>query len=156
MRITQGSKKNLSAISHQILGMLQIMDEFVEAKEREKRALGATEFGTAIPGSALHKPRHLQKSNFQEMQRPKRFNFKGKALLAKNQRYIKGTVLNISRSVIFIQADVQVFRPNEEVRLFIKPEGMKKYFKAIATVIRFNDDHRQAVGYGLQFVFPHS
>src|SRR5690606_34491233 len=79
----------------------------------------------------------------------KRLPFKAKAVLHKNDRYVKGTVLNVSKTGIFIESEREIFKENETVRLYNKPQGLKKQYSVIATVTRYNNDPRYPRGYGL-------
>lgn len=151
---------------YDILAMLRLMDRHIEAKEYETK-FAAPKAG-AEPGSALREKSKIkvpktadvetQEINGRKVVRrvmgDKRVRFTGKAMLHKNDRYIKGKVLNISKSGVFIEAGRYLFRENERVRLYIKPDGMSKGYKSIAIVSRYNNDPRYPKGYGLKFVVP--
>lgn len=155
----------LSAEDYDILAMLRQMDRHIEAKEYEAKSsdsapksevLTKREKKTAKASPATDVA--IQQINGRKVVRrimgDKRLKFSGKAMLHKNDRYIKGKVLNISKSGIFIEAGRYLFRENERVRLYIKPEGMSKGYKSIAVVSRYNEDPRYPRGYGLKFVVP--
>ena len=81
--------------------------------------------------------------------RAKRYQLVAKVILHKNERYVMGEGLNISRSGIFVLAARDVFRLNELVRINIRPLGTQTTYKVIARVVRFNGQ-----GYGLEFCAP--
>ncbi len=139
-----------------IITMLQSMDEFIDAKKTGREA---TISQGATPGSAIQAPKGQaprttnQKRTVRKGPSP-RFRMKAKIVIHKNDRYIKGRVVNISKSGLFVCSDRKIFGDNEIVRISIKPLGMSKYYKAIARVVRFNTDQRYLKGYGLQFINP--
>jgi len=147
--------------SYDILEMLRVMDRHLEAREFERKFNDLPEPATKseLPQAAAA-PRPPKLATLQLKGRKiirrvmgaKRFAFTAKAMLHKNDRYIKGKVINISKSGVFIEADRALFQENETVRLYIRPQGGKKSYKVIATVMRFNDDARYPRGYGLKFV----
>ncbi len=139
----------------------------MEAKEYENKFNSNIEANLgAEPGSTLRKTLNakqdvaVQRLKGRKIVRrvmgDKRFRFKANAMLYKNDRYIKGKVLDISKSGVFIEADRTVFKENEKVQLYIKPDGMSKAYKSIATVMRYTNDPRYPSGYGLKFVVPNS
>lgn len=137
-----------------IINMLQSMDEFIETKKA-----GQTKPQGATPGSALQTPkgqapRTVNKKRTVRKGPSPRFRMKAKIVIHKNDRYIKGRVINISESGLFVCSDRKIFGDNEVVRISIKPLGMSKYYKAIARVVRFSTDQRYLKGYGLQFINP--
>ncbi len=84
----------------------------------------------------------------------RRQTFQAKALLSRADRYIKGHVVNVSKSGMFVAADRQVFKENETVNIYIKPFGESRKYRVIATVMRFSDVPGQPRGYGLKFIQP--
>lgn len=136
-----------------IITMLQTMDGFIEAKQGRTTP-------RATPGSATQTQQPKRQAPRTENPRRRgskaapRFRMKAKIVIHKNDRYIKGRVINISESGLFVCSDREVFRDNEVVRISIKPLGMSKYYKAIARVVRFSTDRRYLKGYGLQFISP--
>jgi hypothetical protein len=157
----------MTAEDYDILSMLRHMDRHIEAKEYETK-VAETSATAEKPKTTREKTKTklpapsadvaVQQINGRKVVRrimgDKRMRFTGKAMLHKNDRYIKGKVLNISKSGVFIEAGRYLFRENERVRLYIKPDGMSKGYKSIAVVSRYNNDPRYPQGYGLKFVVP--
>lgn len=139
---------------HSILAMLQLMDQEMDMRQRERSPRKGAE-------PAPNKTRHRPKDAAPQAVAPRRgagkkpaprFRFNAKVILHRNDRYVKGRALNISRSGIFMASGRKLFQENEVVRIAIKPHGMARYYKAVVRVVRFNGDSRSVPGYGLQFV----
>lgn len=144
-----------------IVTMLQSMDNFIETKQSGRTEASPKTTQGATPGSATkaqtrtrQAPRTASPSRSRGPKAAPRFRTKAKIVIHKNDRYIKGRVINISQSGLFVCSDRKIFRDNEVVRISIKLLGMSKYYKAIARVVRFNTDQRYLKGYGLQFISP--
>ena len=80
-------------------------------------------------------------------------NESSRAAMAK-AAHLAGKAINISKTGMFVRAELPVFQVAETVRLYIKPYGMRRSYKVIATVTRFNHNRRFPVGYGLEFTYP--
>jgi len=83
-----------------------------------------------------------------------RYNLEAKVIIEKNDRYLNGYALNISSSGLFVKTNKRVFRDSETIRLKIRPRGGRRFYKAVAEVVRFNEDSRYPSGYGLRFISP--
>lgn len=146
-----------------ILSMLQLMDDHLQVNRLAETVVSERPRG-AEPGSALRapqgqRPREPRTANATgrragAVKPATRFRMRGKVVIHKNDRYVKGMVLNISKSGLFVYSDCKIFNENEVVRLSIRPQGSDKYYKAIARVVRFNENSRYVKGYGLKFIVP--
>ena len=127
-----------------VLSMLEEMEKMLEIRKRAK-ALGA-------PRTSAQRAKKPSVSRPAHRSRAKRVGLKAKVLIVKNQRYVKGHSLNISRSGIFVVAQEKIFEEHEAVRVIIRPIGSSRAFKVIARVARFEDRLGRPRGYGLRFV----
>lgn len=137
-----------------ILSMLQLMDQEVEIKQWRRPKDKGVEPGQNASGPKPKEPKTVAPRRGATKKAAPRFRFRAKVILHRNDRYIKGRAINISRSGMFIYSDRRIFRENEVVRIAIKPQGMTKYYKALARVVRYNENTEFLRGYGLQFIAP--
>lgn len=89
----------------------------------------------------------------------KRRNFKRKDIDARvvvlqNDRYFKGTALNISKSGIFVVTEQRILRDDDVVRLYIKIRESAKIYKILAVVARHSKIPDSPMGYGFKFMTP--
>ena len=75
----------------------------------------------------------------------------GRIVIHNNGQLAIGNGVNISSSGIFVETDKQIFTIGEMLKVSVRCNGLAKPFNAIARVIRFNNDPRFPVGYGLRF-----
>lgn len=129
-----------------ILTMLQIMDKFIMQREEQAKLRNRE---MALP-PVSSTPRPCRVGTTLRVPSARRFSFSAKVVIHKNDRYVKGRAIDISASGMFVCVDRKVFREHEKVRLYIRPQGMRKSFKAIATVVRFQAKNGHD-GYGLRF-----
>lgn len=80
-----------------------------------------------------------------------RIEFVAKAVMTKNNRYVKGQIINISESGIFIETTTKIFRENEFVKIFINPDGGLGPYTVVAKVIWFGHKNHNMICYGLKF-----
>ena len=130
-----------------ILGMLDEMEKILEVRKRAN-ALGAP---TPKPASS---PQKSKITHAAQRGRAKRVRFDARVLMVKNQRYLKGAVLNISRTGLFVVTHERVFQENEAIRVVIRPKGSSRSYKIVARVVRFEARLGCPHGYGLRFVRP--
>lgn len=139
-----------------IISMLSLMDGELKAKQKgtniPKPKTDAVKRIKKLTQPILPKQEISRATGTKQKRRPKRYDFKGKVIIVKNDRYIKGLAVNISKTGIFVHTKLKIFNENETARIHIKPHGMEKTFKAICKVVRFQDDERGIPGYGLQFI----
>ncbi len=76
----------------------------------------------------------------------------GRVIVHNNGDLVIGKGVNISSSGIFIETTQQIFTLGERLKLSVKVVGLGKAFNAQAEVIRFNEDPRWPLGYGLSFL----
>lgn len=62
-----------------------------------------------------------------------------------------GKGVNISSSGIFVESAKTIFKLGETLKLTVRCDGMAKPFNVQAKVIRYNEDQRYSIGYGLKF-----
>jgi hypothetical protein len=88
-------------------------------------------------------------------QAAKRYPCRAKVMLTRGNRFLKGSLSNISMSGAFLETDLKIFEPNEKVTLMIRPQGASRSYQLVAEIIRFASNGRQPQGYGLKFCRPH-
>ena len=81
-----------------------------------------------------------------------RASVKGRVAVHNNGQLTVGHGVNISATGIFVETTEEMFTVGEQLKLSVRCNGLEKAFNAEAVVIRFNNDSRFPVGYGLQFV----
>lgn len=138
---------NLTVEQRTIMSILKLMDQYASERERTysnkdlymnkfREKTFAKDLADARSGSGVRNHTRLE--------------FKGKASIITRQDMVKGEVLNISPSGVYIFSDTLAFEPNEKVRIKLVPEGFDRPLKSVATVIRI-DEEMKGFGYGLRF-----
>jgi hypothetical protein len=88
-------------------------------------------------------------------QAAKRYPCRAKVMLTRGNRYLKGSLSNISMSGAFLETDLKIFEANEKVTLMVRPHGATRGYQLVAEIVRFTANGRQPQGYGLKFCRPH-
>lgn len=133
----------------EIFTMLRLMDRFGKKRDSEAQLRNRE----LHPFSAAAHPLRgdNQPQGNPDIIAPLRYPVDGQVLLTKNQKYLRGRVVNISATGMFVACEKAVFNLNENVRVFIKPSNGDRTYQAMAQVVRFNRDPRFKTGYGLKF-----
>ncbi|MCX6129389.1 MAG: PilZ domain-containing protein [Proteobacteria bacterium] len=76
----------------------------------------------------------------------------GRVVVHNNGQLTIGQGVNISEGGVFVETSDQIFTIGETLRLSIRCDGLPKAFNAEAAVIRFNNDPKMPVGYGLKYI----
>jgi hypothetical protein len=131
-----------------MLSMIRFIDKQVEMKERERTVsvkAKATAPRTTPPRKNIVTKKPARRPS------ARRLPFHAKVLIHKNDRYVKGRAVNISKSGIFVESLLPIFKKEETVNLSIRSDSGERY-NVIAKVTRFNAGPYGRKGYGLQFV----
>ena len=80
-----------------------------------------------------------------------RASIHGRIIVHNNGQLVLGSGVNISATGIFVETPEQIFDLGEDLKLTCRVDGFSKPFNAVASVIRFNNDTRYPIGYGLRF-----
>ena len=80
-----------------------------------------------------------------------RASISGRVVVHSSGRLSIGQGVNISIGGIFVETSQPLFTVGERLKISVRCEGMDKAFNAEATVIRFNNDSKYPIGYGLKF-----
>lgn len=83
--------------------------------------------------------------------RAPRATIKGRVIVHNNGQLVIGAGVNISASGIFVETSDLIFNIGETLKLTCRIDGRINAFNVSAVVMRFNDDSRFPVGYGLRF-----
>lgn len=84
--------------------------------------------------------------------RPPRASIHGRVIVHNDGQLVLGSGVNISSTGIFIETPDLIFKLEEKLKLTCQVQGIKSSFNVTAQVIRFNDDSKMPVGYGLRFL----
>jgi hypothetical protein len=80
-----------------------------------------------------------------------RASIQGRVIVHNNGQLVIGAGVNISTTGIFVETRDEIFKLEEKLKISVRCEGIKKPFNVTAQVIRYNQDPRFTVGYGLRF-----
>jgi hypothetical protein len=80
-----------------------------------------------------------------------RATIQGRVIVHNNGQLVIGGGINISTTGIFVETSDEIFKVGEKLKLSVRCDGIKQPFNVMAQVMRFNNDSRFAVGYGLRF-----
>lgn len=81
-----------------------------------------------------------------------RASIQGRVVVHNNGQLSIGEGVNISATGIFVETKEELFTVGEQLKLSVRCKGLDKAFNAQAIVIRYNNDNRYPVGYGLQYI----
>ena len=85
-------------------------------------------------------------------ERAPRATIKGRIIVHNNGQLVIGAGVNISSSGMFVETPDPIFKVGETLKLTCRIDGFLKAFNASAQVMRFNQDRKFPIGYGLKFV----
>ena len=81
-----------------------------------------------------------------------RATIRGRIIVHNGGQLVIGSGVNVSSSGIFIEFPKQVYALGEKLKLTCRIDRLVKPFNVTAEVIRFNQDPRFPIGYGLRFL----
>ena len=84
-------------------------------------------------------------------ERSPRATIKGRIIVHNNGQLVIGGGVNISSSGIFVETPDPLFKIGEKLKLTCRVDGFVKAFNVVAVVMRFNEDKKFPVGYGMKF-----
>ncbi|MFK7825118.1 MAG: PilZ domain-containing protein [Oligoflexales bacterium] len=84
--------------------------------------------------------------------RAPRATIKGRIIVHNNGQLVIGAGVNISSSGMFVETPDPIFEVGETLKVTCRIDGFLQAFNASAQVMRFNQDRKFPVGYGLKFV----
>ena len=108
---------------------------------------GYEQLGINKPGNPSKSPKEVEKRK----STAPRATVEGKVIVHNDGQLSIGQGANISSTGIFVETNDNLFQIGEQLKLTVKCQGLEKAFNVIAEVIRYNDDPRFPVGYGLKF-----
>lgn len=108
---------------------------------------GYEALGLERPGSSVKTPEEAERRRAGAP----RASITGRVVVHNDGQLSIGHGVNISSSGIFVETSEEIFTVGEQLKLSVRCEGLGKSFNAKARVVRFNNDSRYPVGYGLQF-----
>jgi hypothetical protein len=90
-------------------------------------------------------------SSDERREKAPRASIQGRVVVHNNGQLAIGAGVNISSSGIFVETKEELFHIREHLKLSVRCAGMKKAFNVVAKVMRYNQNPKYPIGYGLQF-----